>query len=138
MSAQSQGNPGMGPLQVCSNKTVPQSPQCLVSGSTHSDHRGAGPWRLKAGLHSDSGLPLEFPCLPASTVPAPWCPHLRVIALRVSTFARLYSSSKLRNLLSNCFFICKMGIINLPHEALWAFSDGRGESIWHQVWSRVT
>lgn len=26
MSAQSQGNPGMGPLQVCSNKTVPQSP----------------------------------------------------------------------------------------------------------------
>lgn len=129
---------GRAPSRCVPTRLFHRAPQCLLSGSTHSDHRGAGPWRLKAGLHPDSGLPLEFPCLPASTVPAPWCPHLRVIALRVSTFARLYSSSKLCNLLSNCFFICKMGIINLPHEALWAFSDGRGESTWHQVWSKVT
>ena len=79
-----------------------------------------------------SSSPASRPPLSQPPVPS------RVIALRVSTFAQWYSSSKLCNLLSNCFFTCRMGIINLPHEVSWARSDGRGVGPWHRVWSKVT
>lgn len=115
VSAQSRGDPGWAPSELVPTGRFHRTHQSLLSGSKHSDHGGPGLWELKGGLCPNSGLPLVFSGLPASTVHSPRCPHPWVIVLHVSTLAQWYSSSKLRNLLSNCVFSCKIGIINLPH-----------------------